>query len=339
MTVWDDLNARARGLGTHLLGRPALETMAQARNLPAIASELESRGYFIEESARSAPAALELAARRANAARFRVLARWAGRRRETLAVLFEDEDRRSITALVRGAAQRAPAELRLSGLLPTPELPERALEELAAQPSIGSVASLLAAWRHPFAGELLEEATRSEPDLIRIETVLSRAFAARALKAARRAGRRGLLCRYVQQVIDIANCWTALLLVDEKDASLPDHWLPGGRAIRLALAQRAVATRNPGDAARLLATGFAGSSLAAVFEGPAASPGGLELAALAAQIADLRGLARNAPLSPAPLLAYALRLRAEVLDVRRLVWGVSLGAPVKPLVEGLVTAP
>jgi len=40
----------------------------------------------------------------------------------------------------------------------------------------------------------------------------------------------------------------------------------------------------------------------------------------------------------APLLGYALRLRAEALDVRWLVWGISLGAPGETLVEGLVTA-
>jgi hypothetical protein len=40
----------------------------------------------------------------------------------------------------------------------------------------------------------------------------------------------------------------------------------------------------------------------------------------------------------APLLGYALRLRAEALDIRRLIWGISLGAPCETLLEGLVTA-
>ncbi|HEY7682537.1 MAG TPA: V-type ATPase subunit [Gemmatimonadales bacterium] len=337
MTVWDDLNARARGLSTHLLGRAALEGLARAPDLPAIAAELARRGYPIEDSTRASAAALELAARRAIAGRLRTLARWAGERIETLAVILEDEDRRSITALVRGAVQSAPAELRLSGLVPTPELPERALEELSRQPSPRAVASLLVAWRHPLGQALLPHATQPEPDLLLIETALSRAFTGRALAAARRAGRRGLLFRYVQRVIDIDNAYTALVLSEEQDSQVADHWLPGGRSITVTLAQRAAATREFAAASRLLASGFATTRLAPVFSNPEGNPAGLELAVLAALIAELRELARTEPLSAAPLLAYALQLRAEALDIRRVIWGVCLGAPTKSLVEGLVT--
>lgn len=339
MTTWDDLNARARGLGTHLLGRSALELLAHSPDLPAIAAELERRGYHVEESARASAAGLELAARRAIAQRLKTLSRWAGPRTETLAVLLEDEDRRSIAALVRGAVQRAPAEQRLSGLVPTPELPERALEELAHQPSAGAVASLLVAWRHPLAASLLPEAGRPEPDLLRIETALARAFARRALRAARRGGWRGLLVRYVERVIDIENAYAVLALCGEKKPEIAEHWLPGGRGVTLKLAERAAATGEPAAACHMLASAFTGSPLAGVFADPAGNPAGLELAVLAAQIDELRGLARTAPLSPAPLLSYALRLRAEVLDVRRVVWGISLGAPTKALVEGLVSTP
>ncbi|TFG52018.1 MAG: hypothetical protein E4H38_00115, partial [Gemmatimonadales bacterium] len=255
MTIWDDLNARARGLGTHLLGRAALEHLAHARDLPTIATALASRGYAINESDRGSGASLELAVRRAIALRMRILARWAGARTGILAVLFEDEDRRSITALLRGAAQRAPAELRVSGLIPTPELPERALEELARQPTPRAVTSLLAAWRHPLAPALLRPATSPEPDLLEIETALSRAFAKRALSASRRAGRHGLLFHYVQQVIDLENAFTALILSEDKKPSVANYWLPGGRAITLDLAERAAASGDPAAAADLLAGG------------------------------------------------------------------------------------
>jgi vacuolar-type H+-ATPase subunit C/Vma6 len=338
MTSWVDLNARARGLGTHLLGRAALESLARARELPAIAAELERRGYPVEESARGSAAGLELTARRVIAARFHTLVRWAGTRTATLAVLFEDEDRRSIAALLRGAVQRAPAELRLSGLVPTPELPERALQELARQPGPGPVVALLGAWRHPLAPPPLVDAGRPHPDLLQVETALSRAFTARALSAARSAGRRGPLFRYVQRVIDIENACVTLILSEEKDARLADLWLPGGRSISAELAARAQATGAALAAGRILAAGFAGTRLAAVFAQPGAHPGGLESAILAARIAEQAALALTAPLSPAPLLAFALRLRAEALDIRRIVWGVSLGAPAPSLLEQLVTA-
>lgn len=339
MITWDDLNARARGLGTHLLGRAALEQLARSPDLPAIAAELERRGYRIEESARASAAGLELAARREIAARFKTLSRWAGPRTGALAVLFEDEDRRSIATLLRGAVQRAPAEQRLSGLVPTPELPERALEELARQPLPGNVASLLTAWKHPLAAALLPAAAQPEPDLLRIETSLARAFARRALNAARRGGWRGLLVRHVQRVIDIENAFTVLALAAEQKPQVAEHWLQGGRALTQTLAERAAATGEPAAASRVLAGAFAGSPLAGAFADPEANPAGLELAVLAALIGELRTQARTAPLSPAPLLGYALRLRAEALDIRRVVWGISLGAPARMLVEGLVSTP
>jgi vacuolar-type H+-ATPase subunit C/Vma6 len=339
MSVWDDLNARARGLSTHLLGRPALESLAHVRDLPTVAAELARLGYQVDDSPRRTVVDIELAARRAAAQRLRTLLRWAGSRTEALAVLFEDEDRRSITALLRGAVQRAPADLRLSGLLPTPALPERALEELSRQPSAGAVAALLGAWKHPLAHALMPEAARPEPDLLRIEVSLNRAFAERALRAARREAGRGVLTRYVQRVIDLENAFTALVLSEEKDSRLAEYWLPGGRELTSTLAERAVATGNATAAGRVLARGFAGTGLEKVFADPNASPAGLELAVLAALVAELKAGARTDPLSPAFLLGYALRLRAELLDLRRVVWGISLGAPVASLVKGLVTAP
>jgi vacuolar-type H+-ATPase subunit C/Vma6 len=44
-----------------------------------------------------------------------------------------------------------------------------------------------------------------------------------------------------------------------------------------------------------------------------------------------------APLGPAPLLAYALRLRAEMIDLRRIIWGVALAVPRAALTRDLVT--
>jgi vacuolar-type H+-ATPase subunit C/Vma6 len=339
MTTWDDLNARSRGLATHLLGRLVLERLAHLAELPSVAAELAHQGYQTDESARVTAVDLELAARRVVARRLRVLLRWAGPRTEALGVVFEDEDRRSIKALLRGAVQRAPAELRVSGLLPTPALPERALEELSRQPSTGAVAALLSTWRHPLAPALLPEATRPEPDLLRLEISLHRTFAERALRAAQRTGRQSVLTHYVRRVIDLENAFTALVLSEEKDSRLAEFWLPGGEDLTTTLAERAVATASLSAASRTVAQAFVGTRLQAVFRDAGADPASLEVAVLRALIAELKERARLDPLSPAFLLGYALRLRAEVLDIRRVVWGISLGAPIATRVEGLATAP
>jgi len=338
VTTWDDLNARARGFSTRLLGRAILERLAHTGGVAEAADELRRAGYLLP-AARASEADIELAARRLAAARLRTLGRWAGGRTVVLNVVFDDEDRRSIRALLRGAAARAPADQRLSGLLPTPALPERALEELARQRSIADVVSLLAAWHHPLADGLPAGEPRTEPDLLLLETTLDRTFASRALTGAARAGRRGLIYRYVQELIDTENAFAAIAWSEEKEGRATEHWLPGGRRVSREVFERAVAAGSAKDAGVVLAAAFAGTLLAGAFAGAAQEgPDTLELLVLRAVITGLRREARQAPLSPAPLLAYLLRLRAEVLDVRWLVWGRALGAPRTALADGLVTA-
>lgn len=337
MTRWDELNARARGLSTRLLGHTLLERLAEAPDLAAIATELRRRGFLIAEPETATAPGIELAVRRNIAARLATLARWAGARTPTLAVLFEDEDRRSIAALLRGAVQRAPAEERLAGLVPTPELPERALEELAGQPSPASVAALLVAWDHPFGPPLLSESAKAAPDLARLESLLGQAFAGRALAGAARDGRRGVLYGYVQEVIDLANAFAALILTAETEHDPSAHWLPGGRGVALSLFQRAVATHDVAAAGDCLASGFANPGIRAAFADLRNTPDGVERRVLRAQIRELQQAARLSPLSAAPLLHYALHLRAEALDLRRVIWGLRLGASAPALAEGMVS--
>jgi vacuolar-type H+-ATPase subunit C/Vma6 len=203
--------------------------------------------------------------------------------------------------------------------------------------AVSAVATLLAASEHPLAPSHLPEATRSEPDLLRLEVSHNRAFAARALAAARKEGRWGGLTRYVQRMLDIDNGLTALVLSEEKDSRMAEFWLSGGHDLTPALAERAVASGSMAAAGRIVARAFQGTPLGPVFAEPASHPEGLEAALLRALIAELKAAARTEPLSPAFLLGYVLRLRAEVLDIRRAIWGVALGTPARTLVEGLVT--
>ena len=71
---WEDVNARARGLATHLLRRDVLEALARHPDLAALGAALRTHGYPLEEG-EAAPEALELGLRRMAAARLRVLAR------------------------------------------------------------------------------------------------------------------------------------------------------------------------------------------------------------------------------------------------------------------------
>lgn len=303
MVLWTDLDARARGLAGRLLGRARLEALARSVDVRAIAASLERSGY--ERPTDGSSESLDRAVRRTVARRLRVLERWAERRASVLAVVFEEEEVRNLRALLRGALSNAPAAARLSSTIPTRHLPEGALAELARLHGVREIVAVLAAWRHPYADALADEARLEAPNAFRLESLLHERFAERALGMARGAELR----RFVQQTVELQSAFAAIEVAGDRTA-----------------------------AARKAARAFLGSDLAPTLRRHADDPAALEDAALRVRIAEQSRAALLDPLGPAPLLLYVLRLRAEAADVRRIVAGVALGAPAPTLVSQLVTA-
>jgi vacuolar-type H+-ATPase subunit C/Vma6 len=337
--VWDDLNARARGLRTHLLDRSRLEALAREPDLACLAEGLRQDGVVSGESTGPVRSTdLELAIRRWAAGLLRILARWAGKRGEALPFVFEDEDRRSIRAMLRGVAQHAPAEARLAGLIPTPALPERALEELAHAPTAAAVVGHLTAWRHPFAADLAGAVGAAQPDLYRIEQLLARVVAAHA----RRAGRKAhdtLLATYVADTVDLENAVTAITLAMESTDVVPvELFLPGGRQLGITAFEEAIATHEPGAAGRRIARDFAESPYRGVILHGARAPAGLEDEILRSRLRVTARQVRLAPLGPIAVMHFALGLRAQVIDLQRIVWTVALQAPRSEVSANLTTA-
>ena len=123
-----DINARARGLRTRLLPESELERLAHSASLPSLQRELAGLGYIPADTPATA-ASMDRAIRRHSARDMALLDRWCGDdRRATQAVLFWDEDRRSVQAILRGAAQGTASEARMSGLI---RLPWRAFLNLS----------------------------------------------------------------------------------------------------------------------------------------------------------------------------------------------------------------
>ncbi len=313
---------RAAGLAGRLLTPEGRHRILGAPDLPGLARELSAAGYPSAEARPDAPS-LELAVRRGASARLRQLAHWdpAGRLGP---LLFADEDRRSLRAVLRGAVANLSPEARLAGTLPTPRLPERALTELARQPSVAAIAALLAVWRSPYA-EPLAAALDDKPDLLELEVALGRRIAADQLRAAGRdAGWRD----FVRESIDLDNLRTALILAGRGDEIDPAHlFIPGG--VVLTAERFASIARTPDAAAgyRLAASAWAGTALAAPVDRGHIAPLALE-----PELEDLRRRAwrrraRGEPLGAAPVVYYLLRLRTEVRLLQRVVWGLALGAP------------
>lgn len=324
MRSWDDVNARARGLQSRFLGRARLERLAEAASLMELSNGLERSGYPMERAARAAsPEALERAVRRRSQTQMTLLARWCGERTRMLAVLFEDEDRRSLRALVRGALAGAPREERLSALMPTPTLPEEALKELARLSSVSQIAATLSVWRNPYGVALRAEAARARPDLFQLELAVNRLFGERALTGARKGGR--ILRAFAEESLDLENAVAATVLARSETEGDPEAcFLEGGRRLDRDTFLKAAGSREPGA---LLAPAFAETSFERAF---ATDADQLERSVFRLRLRELVSRSRLEPLTPLPLLAFLFRLRAEAIDLRTLIWTRALGATTGP---------
>jgi vacuolar-type H+-ATPase subunit C/Vma6 len=333
---WDDVNARARGLATHLLPPARISELAAAGDLADLLRRLERVGCPLTlDPGPLTGAVVEAAVRQRAGSRLRLLAQWCGPRAPALAIVFEDEDRRSLRALIRGAVAATSPEARLAGTLPTFSLPLRALEELARQTDLHAMGALLALWGNPYAVVLREVESADQPDLLRLEMRLVREFARRAIEAARRGDH--ILRLHVGETLDLENSWAALLLAGgDDDIESSECFVPGGDRITSAVFEAAAAAPDRAAAAYRLARAFGAGALGRALLRTARRPSELEGERLAAQLDQRRAAARLDPLSSAPVLAYALALRAETRMLGQLVWGVTLGLPPSALAAELV---
>ena len=335
MTPWVDLVSRARGLSTELLGRDRLRMLAQSSDLPALSAALRDMSYTIPLEYERDPVQLDRQARRVAASRIRVLARWANDRVPLLAPLLEDEDRRSLRAIVRGVLGATPVESRTTGLIPTPAFPETLLDELAAQANVAAVATLLVAWGSEYGGAIMREAERQHPDAFAIQTAIDRLFFTHALSAARRVGEP--LRRHVHLMIDLENTWTALAgAAGQLEREVDALFLDGGESVtRDRFARMATATA-PSPALDMLLDetkdALLTKSLTTRRPWWTAEDG-----ALAAMLAHYRHTTRLHPLAADSVIFCLLRIRAEVRDLSRIVWGIILGVPRDQLLAELVS--
>jgi len=181
---WDDVNARARGLATHLLDRGTLAGLAAAPGWPAFISRVSSLGYSLSGAAMADPAAFDRAVSLVASRRLNLLGRWLSTRGAVLAVVLEDEERRTVRALLRGAAQGASPGARLRAVMPTPQLPVSRLERLAHASSVPELVEDLVRSGHP-AGRALQDVLRHAkvPNLQALEWALARLFSERSTRS------------------------------------------------------------------------------------------------------------------------------------------------------------
>ena len=326
---WEGLIARVHGLTAHLVPRGQMIELARSKSLGPVLTRLEeTHGHSLGVGPGATPAQGELAVRRAAASNLATLARWVPPRSLPLTPFFLDEDRRSVQALVRGAVAEVRDDERVSGLVPTPLLPERALRELASQRSVAGVAALLSAWNHPFGSRLLTLAREPKPDLLRIDLLLNEAWIREAVAAVRRAPRgfdsRRQLVRFVRDTVDTTNAMTALQLAGQRmGVALDDFFLPMGRHLGRETFLAAAQAPSAATAHVILERAFHDTPLARAFAG---STRDIEDGILAARLRQAVRDALRFPLGAAPVVAFMLRLRAEVHDLCLIIWRLAAGA-------------
>jgi vacuolar-type H+-ATPase subunit C/Vma6 len=271
------------------------------------------------------PELLEGAIRRRAGTRLATLARWCAEAPDVSAVLLGEEDRRDLRLLLHGVVEGAPPVDRLRGTIPTPSLPAAALATLAAQTTLGAMASLLGVWRHPDAAALSSPRAPGPPDLLALESALTRSWAARATTAATRVDVE--LQRYVAVGIDLENALTAVMLAGDGRERPELEPVPGGTRLSPERCRSIGAAGSIAAALTLAREAFSGTPFEHAFSGS----GGAALVRTRAWDAALRIArvgARTSPLGSAPLIAYVLGVRDELQRLQRLIWGLALGAPV-----------
>lgn len=331
------LDARARGLALHLCSRQELERWAALPDAPALGRALETGGRLATPLPAVAGAAdIEQAERRTLAGFLTRLARWAGPENPVLEAFHAEQDRRSLRSLVRGAAEGAPAEVRLAGLLPTPRLPEAVLAELAQAHSPREIAMRLFVLGDTHAEAMVVLTARPRVDLLEVERALARVLAERWRLAAARGD--AALRECIRARIDLVNARAALELAGSpSDFEALSLFIAGGQALDRHAYLAAASAGSRSAAAATLASALAGTALAGVFAGAPEDPVQIEGAALVHTIAALRRRSRVEPLGSAPVQLFLARLAAQSLDIRRLAWGLELGVPSAAMRDRLVT--
>ncbi len=232
------INARVRGMHSRLLDPSVIEDLLATRDLDALIAALQNTPYGKELAEaltrRTGIAAVDEAlSRNFHATTRKILGFAEGRPREAIELALRRYDLQNLLVVMRGIHTRRPPEEIAASLVPTGELGEVALRELAAQPTVLAVAATLATFGHAFAEpmRLAALAYGEARDLLTAELVLERAHAEQIRSGARGAGATDQVLRAtLQRRLDVRNVLTAFKLhaTDLRPAEKARFFLAGG---------------------------------------------------------------------------------------------------------------
>jgi V/A-type H+/Na+-transporting ATPase subunit C len=240
MSEYDYLNARIKGMHSHLLTKEFYEqVLASEGTSPLIDALLgSSYGSDIRDALQQdrSTTGIEWGLRRNLFETFEEVRSLAPPKpRRLLSIQFRKWDIQNILTVVRGKAAGLPPEEILTGVFPAGEMGDAELRELAAQDNVKAVVDALTVWNLPFAFELRNVVQKhsDKSGCAPLEAEFMRIFFAWALEQlSAEDENESLLRTHIRNQIDLINVKTALWAVSQKEAGRhPEAVVPlaGGR--------------------------------------------------------------------------------------------------------------
>lgn len=341
-------NARIRAMKSYLFDRGYYEKLLQLDEISEIIAALELTLYKkdIEEGTLKAPGVpgVEEGLRRNIVSTFQKLLKIVdGEAKELVKVLLGRWDVQNIKTVLRGKHTSASSEDIISSLIPAGELSESLLFQLEKQHDIKAVLDLLAVWKTIYAKPLTQNFPQyaRTRNLAKLELELDRFYYADALSRLTRKTLNVFLVReIVQREVDFVNIMTLIRLTREKleEEEIAQFYIDGGKYLEreqfmaLARAQEldeiVSAMRNT-PYYETLSQGLVKFAEAGALS---AIERNMEELIIRNSIRMFRG----DPLSIALIIGYISAKFNEIVNLRVIVRGKSVGMPEEKIREGLV---
>lgn len=219
---WGYINARMRGMKSHLLDKHALDNLVLQPDLESLIAELEKTPYkddIIEARVQySGVLCIEYALRKNFTRTFRKILKYVreDEAERFITIFLHRWDVQNIKTILRGKNIHITNEEILDCLVPAGELDEATLIELVRQPDVRAVIDMLATWRIVYAKPLTEEypAFAKSGDLALLECALDEFYYAEALEQVKAPSyNNGLIRNILSLEIDVVNLRTILRMI------------------------------------------------------------------------------------------------------------------------------
>lgn len=266
-----------------------------------------------------------------------------GEARELAKILLGRWDIQNIKTILRGKHTGAPSEEVISSLIPAGELSETLLFQLEKQFDIKAVLDLLALWKVSYSKPLTQNFSlyARTRNLAKLELELDRFYYADALLRLRRQNLNVSLVReIVQREIDFINIMTLIRLIRERleEEEILAFFIDGGKFLDQAQFNELAKVKEPEDiVAALRKTPYHEALNQGLIK--YAETGALSVIQRHMEeliICNSVKMFRGDPLSVALIIGYISAKFNEVVNLRIIVRGKSVGMPEEKIREGLV---